>query len=65
MEFRKTNTEPPIHFMRSNTEIYKNRMKILEKDWKDRVFLGLAGLLLGISVGLYPQEIPQSSPASP
>ena len=31
----------------------------------DRVFLGLAGLLLGISPGLCPREIPRSSPASP
>ena len=31
----------------------------------DGVFLGLAGLLLGISLGLCPQEIPRSSPASP
>ena len=31
----------------------------------DRVFLGLAGLLLGIYLGLCPQEIPLSSPASP
>ena len=31
----------------------------------DGVFLGLAGLLLGISLGLRPWEIPHSSPASP
>ena len=31
----------------------------------DGVFLGLAGLLLGISLGLRPREIPQSSPVSP
>ena len=31
----------------------------------DGVFLGLAGRLLGISLGLCPQEISQSSPASP
>ena len=31
----------------------------------DRVFLGLAGLLLGISLGLGPWEIPGRSPASP
>ena len=31
----------------------------------DRAFLGLAGLLLRISRGPRPQEIPQSSPASP
>ena len=31
----------------------------------DRVFLGLAGLLLGISQGRSPWEIPKSSPASP
>jgi len=31
----------------------------------DGVFLGLAGLLLGISLGLRPREIPRSSPASP
>ena len=30
----------------------------------DRVFLGLTGLLLRISLGLSPQEIPRSSPAS-
>ena len=32
---------------------------------KDGVFLGLAGLLLGISLGLCPQEIPRSRLASP
>ena len=32
---------------------------------KDRVFLGLAGLLLGISLVLFPREILWSSPASP
>ena len=32
---------------------------------KDGVFLGLAGLLLGISPGLRPREIPRSSPAFP
>ena len=31
----------------------------------DGVFLRLAGLLLGISLGLCPREIPSSSPASP
>ena len=31
----------------------------------DGVFLGLAGMLLGISLGLRPWEIPRSSPASP
>ena len=31
----------------------------------DGVFLGLAGLLLGISLGLCAQEISPSSPASP
>ena len=31
----------------------------------DGVFLGLAGLLLGISLGLLPREISGSSPASP
>ena len=31
----------------------------------DGVFLGLAGLLLRISLGLHPQEIPCSSPSSP
>ena len=31
----------------------------------DGVFLGLAGLLLGIFLGLCPREIPRSSPASP
>ena len=30
----------------------------------DGAYLGLAGLLLGISLGLRPREIPQSSPAS-
>ena len=32
---------------------------------KDGVFLGLAGLVLGISLGPCPQKIPRSSPASP
>ena len=31
----------------------------------DKAFLGLAGLLLGISLGLRPREIPRSRPASP
>ena len=31
----------------------------------DGVFLGLAGLLLGISLELRPWEIPRCSPASP
>ena len=31
----------------------------------DEVFLGLAGLLLGISLEIRPWEIPRSSPASP
>ena len=31
----------------------------------DRVFHGLAGLLLGIFLGLRPREIPGNSPASP
>ena len=31
----------------------------------DGVFLGLAGLLLGISLGFRPREIPRSIPASP
>ena len=33
--------------------------------WMDGVFLGLAGLLLWISLGLCPSEIPWSSPVSP
>ena len=33
--------------------------------WKDGVFLGLAGLLIGISLWLHAREIPWSSPASP
>ena len=31
----------------------------------DGIFLELAGLLLGISLGLRPWELPRSSPASP
>ena len=31
----------------------------------DRVFLGLAGRLLEISLGLRPLEVPRRSPASP
>ena len=31
----------------------------------DGVFLGLVGLLLGISLGPRPWEIPRSSPATP
>ena len=31
----------------------------------DGIFLGLEGLLLGISLGLCPREIPRSNPASP
>ena len=39
-----------------------NPSKILRMD---KVFLGLAGLLLKISLGLCPREIPRSSSASP
>ena len=34
-------------------------------DGMDGVFLGLVGLILGISLGLCPQDIPRSSPVSP
>ena len=46
-------------------ETYRKKNVNLSKGVrKDRVFLGLAGLLLEISLGLRPREIPRSSPAS-
>ena len=66
MNFLRANTEPPVHFRRANTETYyKNNVNLSKRVGKDRVFLGLAGLLLRISFGLCPREIPRSRPASP
>ena len=66
VDFRKANTEPSVHFRKANRETYqKQNVNLSKRVGKDRVFLGLAGLLLGISLGLRPREIPQSSPASP
>ena len=66
VDFRKANTEPSVHFRRANTETYqKQNVNLSKRVGKDGVFLGLAGLLLGISLGLRPQEIPRSSPTSP
>ena len=66
VDFRKANTEPYVNFRRASTETYrKYNVNLSKRVGKDRVFLGLAGLLLGISLGLRPQEIPRSSPASP
>ena len=39
-------------------------IQVKEEEWMG-FFLWLAGLLLGISLGLRPPEIPRSSPASP
>ena len=51
VDFRKANTEPPVHFRRANTETYyKYNVNLNKRVGKDRVFLGLAGLLLGISL---------------
>ena len=66
VDFMKVNTEPSVHFRRANTETYwKWNENLSKRVGKDRVFLRLAGLLLGISLGLRPREIPQSSPSSP
>ena len=66
VDFRKANMEPSVNFRRANTETYwKQNVNLSKSVGKDRVFLGLAGLLLGISLGLRPREIPRSSLASP
>ena len=66
VDFRKANTEPSVDFRRANTETYwKQSVNLSNRVGKDRVFLELAGLLLGISLRLCPWEIPRSSPASP
>ena len=66
VDFRKANAEPSVHFRRANTETFFTQIYILFlRVGKDGVFLGLAGLLLGISLGLRPWEIPPSSPACP
>ena len=66
VDFRKANTEPSVNFRRANSETYwKYNVNLSKRVGKDRVFLGLAGMLLGISLGLCPREIPWSSPASP
>ena len=44
---------------------YKYNVNLSKSVGKSGNFLGLAGLLLGISLGLRPREIPRSSPASP
>ena len=63
---RKAHTEPSVHFRRANTETqWKWNVNLSKRVRKHSVFLGLAELLLGISLGLCPREIPQSSPASP
>ena len=65
-DFRKANMEPSVHFRRANTENYwKQNVNLSKRVRKDGVFLGLAGLLLGISLRLCPWEIPRSSPAIP
>ena len=66
VHFRKAYTEPSRHFRRANTETYlKQNENLSKRVGKDEVFLWMAGLLLGISLGLCPWEIPRSSPASP
>ena len=65
MDFRKAVTEPPMHFRRANGETcQKQNVNLTKRVGKCSVFLGLAGLLLRISIGLRPQEIPRSSPVS-
>ena len=44
---------------------WKSNLNLSKRVRKDRVFFGLAGLPLGISLGLCPWEMPWSSPASP
>ena len=77
VDFRKANTKLSMHFWRANTETcWKKNVNPSKRVGKDRVFLGLPGLLLGISLGLAGLllgiclrlrlwEIPWSSPASP
>ena len=48
VDLRKANTEPSVNFRRANTETYwKKNVNLSKRVRKDRVFLGLAGLLLG------------------
>ena len=58
VNFRRANTEPSVDFRKANTvpSVYFRRAN---------TETGLAGLLLWISLGLRPREIPRSSPASP
>ena len=66
LHFRKANTEPSVHFRSANTESYqKQNVNQSQRVGKDGDFLRLSGLLLGISLGIRPREIPRSSPASP
>ena len=65
VHFKKAYTELSRHFRRANTETYQKQNVNLSKIFgKNEVFLGLAGLLLGISLRLCHREIPWSSPAS-
>ena len=58
MDFRKANTELSMHFRRASTKIYwKYSVNLSKRVRRDEVFFGLAGLLLGIFLGLRPQEI--------
>ena len=60
LDFRIANTEPSVYLRRANRETYwKQNLNLSKRVGKDRVFLGLAGLLLGISLGLCPREIPR------
>ena len=62
VDFRKANSEPSLLFRSANTETYeKLNVNLRKRVGKDRVFLGLAGLLLGISLGLRRWEIPQTA----
>ena len=49
VDFRKANTEPSVHFRRANMETYqKLNVNLSKRVGKERVFLRLAGLFLGM-----------------
>ena len=61
LDFRRASTELSMHFWRAYKKYNVSLSKVVGKD---RIILGLAWLLLGISLGLRPREISQRSLAS-
>ena len=63
VDLRKANTEPSVHFRKANTETYwKKNVNMSKRVGKDRVFLGLAGLPLWISLVICPRKTPSFPP---